>query len=81
LRQQMVSNAATTRLEKLDGARKQRRNRLAAYRQDKARIENSRGLSDADKRAAIARLAADRFDEYERQRLPAAEELLARQSE
>ena len=81
LRQLLVGNAATTRLEKLDGARQQWRNRIAVYRQEKARIENSRGLSDADKRAAIARLAADRFDEHERQRLPAAEELLARQSE
>ncbi|WP_217473812.1 lipase secretion chaperone [Stutzerimonas stutzeri] len=81
LRQQLVGSAATARLEKLDEQRQQWRSRLAGYQQEKERIENSRGLSETDKRAAIERLAADRFDEHERQRLPAAEALLARKSE
>lgn len=81
LRQQLVGSAATARLEKLDEQRQQWQRRLAGYRQEKERIENSRGLSETDKRAAIERLAADHFDEHERQRLPAAEALLARKGD
>ncbi len=77
LRRQFVGNAAAARLEKLDEKRRAWQNRLTAYREEKARIERSPGLSQADKRAAITRLAAERFDETERQRLQAAEQLVA----
>lgn len=77
LRQELVGNAATERLERLDLTRQQWHKRLAAYRQEKSRIESNRGLGDADKRAAIARLAVDHFEEKERSRLEAAERLLA----
>lgn len=74
LRQQLVGNAAAARLERVDLKRQEWQQRLAAYRQEKTRIESSRGLGEADKRAAIAILAAERFDEKERQRLEAAEQ-------
>lgn len=77
LRQQLVGNAATARLERLDLKRQEWQRRLASYHQEKSRIESSRGLGEADKRAAIIRLAAERFDENERRRLEAAEQLLA----
>lgn len=80
LRQQLVGSAATARLERLDLEREQWRKRLEAYRQKKTRIEGSRGLGDADKRSAIARLAAEHFDEHERLRLEAAERLLTETS-
>lgn len=76
LRQQLVGNAATARLERLDLKRQEWQKRLAVYRREKKRIESSRGLGDADKRAAIARLAAEHFDENERWRLDAAERRL-----
>ncbi|MCG6542565.1 lipase secretion chaperone [Pseudomonas sp. KSR10] len=76
LRQQLVGNAATARLERLDLKRQEWQRRLSSYQKEKSRIESSRGLGEADKRAAIARLAAERFDENERQRLEAVEQLL-----
>ncbi len=77
LRQQLVGNAAAARLENLDARRQEWEARVMAYREEKTRIEASHGLGEADKRAAIARLSAERFDESERQRLDAAEQLLA----
>ncbi|MFL9813122.1 lipase secretion chaperone [Stutzerimonas sp. VN223-3] len=77
LRQQLVGNVATARLEKLDRKRQDWQRRVKAYREEKVRIENSRGLGETDKRAAIDRMAAERFDEHERLRLEAAEQLLA----
>nr|WP_215730828.1 lipase secretion chaperone [Pseudomonas lalucatii] len=75
LRLQMVGAAATERLEALDHKRQAWARRLADYQQAKARIAASRGLSAGDKAAAIARLAAEHFDERERLRLEAAEQL------
>ena len=77
LRQQLVGNAAAARLEKLDDKRQAWHDRITAYRQEKLRIERSQGLGQADKRAAIIRLAAERFNESERLRLQAAEQLIA----
>ncbi|MEK0364246.1 lipase secretion chaperone [Pseudomonas sp. CBC3] len=73
LRQQVVGSAATERLEKLDQKRQQWQQRVAAYLEEKALVENSRGLGETEKRAAIERLAAERFDENERKRLLVAE--------
>ena len=75
LRLQMVGAAATQRLEALDRQRQAWARRLADYQAAKARVEASRGLSEGDKAAAIARLTAERFDERERLRLDAAEQL------
>ncbi|WAC44543.1 lipase secretion chaperone [Pseudomonas sp. SL4(2022)] len=75
LRQQLVGAAATQRLEVLDQQRQTWKKRIAQYRIDKAAIENNPGLSTSDKRAAIAQLAAENFDERERLRLEAAEQL------
>ncbi|MCQ4279687.1 lipase secretion chaperone [Pseudomonas stutzeri] len=77
LRQQLVGNAAAARLEQLDAKRQAWQARVTAYREEKLRIERSRGLGQADKRAAISRLATERFTEHERQRLQAAEQLVA----
>lgn len=74
LRQQLVGNAATERLEKLDQERQQWKQRLDAYLEEKALVENSRGLGETEKRAAIERLAAERFDENERKRVLVAEQ-------
>ncbi len=76
LRQRLVGNAAAERLEQLDAKRRDWQSRVIAYRQEKSRIENSRGLGEADKQAAIQRLASQRFDGNERLRLEAAERLL-----
>lgn len=81
LRQQLVGNAATERLEKLDQKRQQWKQRLAAYLEEKARLENSRGLGEAEKHTAIARMAAERFDENERKRLQVVEQSLAQTSD
>jgi len=76
LRQQLVGAAATSRLEQLDRKRQNWIQRVQAYREQKIRIKDSRGLSDADKTRAIARLAAERFSDSERLRLEAAEQVL-----
>jgi lipase chaperone LimK len=75
LRLQLVGAEATARLEALDQQRQQWQQRLNGYRQEKARIEANSGLSEADRQSAIASLAAERFDERERLRLEAAEQL------
>jgi lipase chaperone LimK len=77
MRQQLVGAEATTRLEALDGQRQNWQKRLDDYLAAKARVEASEGLSAGDKRAAIEALAAERFDERERLRLDAAEQLAA----
>jgi lipase chaperone LimK len=75
LRLQLVGAEATARLEALDQKRQQWQQRLDDYRREKARIVANNGLSDEDRQAAIASLAAERFDERERLRLEAAEQL------
>ncbi len=76
LRQQLVGNAATERLQALDARRAQWAQRIASYQAQKRQIEANRGLGEPDRRAAVERLAADRFDASERLRLEAAERLL-----
>ncbi|WP_043307396.1 lipase secretion chaperone [Pseudomonas sp. ML96] len=75
LRLQLVGAEATARLEALDQKRQQWQTRLDDYRREKARIVANSGLSDEDRQAAIASLAEERFDERERLRLDAAEQL------
>lgn len=75
LRQQLVGAEATQRLEALDQQRKTWKKRIAQYRRDKATIENNTGLSDSDKRSAIAQLVIENFNEREQLRLEAAEQL------
>lgn len=77
LRQQMVGTEATLRLEALDQKRQTWNKRLGAYLSTKAEIEATPGLSDSDKRNAIRQLAEEQFDERERLRLDAAEQLAA----
>lgn len=77
LRQQLVGGEATQRLEALDQQRQGWKQRIGAFQAEKARIEANQGLSDGDRRAAIQRLAEEKFDERERQRLDAALELAA----
>lgn len=79
MRQQLVGTEATARLETLDQQLDVWKQRVAAYSAEKARIEAQRGLSDSDMQAAIEHLAAEQFDERERLRLGAAEELLTAQ--
>ena len=81
LRLQLVGAEATARLEALDQRRQQWQARLGDYRREKARITANRGLSEEDRQAAIASLAAQRFDERERLRLDAAEQLAASREE
>lgn len=75
LRQQLVGAEATQRLEALDQQRQTWKKRIAQYSRDKAAIENNPGMSDIDKRAAIALLATENFNEREQLRLEAAEQL------
>ncbi|CAD5108754.1 lipase secretion chaperone [Zestomonas carbonaria] len=75
LRQQLVGSEATARLEALDQRRSAWKQRVAEYSAEKARIEAQEGLSETDRRTAIQRLAEERFDERERLRLEAAEQL------
>lgn len=75
LRQQLVGAEATQRLEVLDQQRQTWKKRIAQYSTEKAAIENNTGMSASDKRAAIAQLAAENFDEREQLRLEAAEQL------
>ena len=77
MRQQLVGAEATTRLEALDSQRQSWQRRLDDYITVKAKIQVNEGLSSGDKRAAIEALAAERFDERERLRLDAAEQLAA----
>lgn len=77
MRQQLVGAEATTRLEALDSQRQSWQRRLDDYITAKAKIQVNEGLSSGDKRAAIEALAAERFDERERLRLDAAEQLAA----
>jgi len=81
LRQQLVGAEATQRLEELDGRRQGWNRRIAAFQEEKLRIEANAGLSEADRRQAIQRLAEERFDERERLRLNAALELASRRAE
>nr|WP_239481990.1 lipase secretion chaperone [Pseudomonas insulae] len=80
LRQQLVGNDATTRLEALDQERAAWKQRLSTYSAEKARIEAQQGLSDVDKQTAIKRLAEEGFNAQERLRLEAAEQLNKPQS-
>nr|WP_276583857.1 lipase secretion chaperone [Pseudomonas sp. RIT-PI-AD] len=75
LRQQAVGAEATVRLEALDRRRSDWQARLQRYRDDKARLQANPGLSESDRNAALQRLAEEGFDERERLRLSAAEEL------
>lgn len=75
LRLQLVGAEATARLEALDQKRQRWQQRLDEYRQEKSRIETNQGLNASDKQAAIERLAEERFDQQERLRLDAAEQL------
>ncbi|MFV9657383.1 lipase secretion chaperone [Pseudomonas sp. NY15366] len=77
MRQQLVGAEATTRLEALDSQREQWQKRLEDYLAAKAKIQATEGLSSSDKRAAIEALATERFDERERLRLDAAEQVAA----
>lgn len=75
LRLQLVGAEATMRLEALDQQRQRWQQRLGDYRQEKSRIEANQGLNANDKQAAIERLAEEHFDQQERLRLEAAEQL------
>jgi lipase chaperone LimK len=80
LRQQLVGAEATERLEALDQQRLGWSQRIEQYRQAKAALLANQGLSASERSAAIAQLAADNFDERERLRLGAAEQLAAARS-
>lgn len=75
LRLQLVGAEATERLEALDQRRQQWQRRLADFQREKAAIEANDGLSNEDRHSAIQRLAEQRFDEHERLRLEAAEQV------
>jgi lipase chaperone LimK len=77
LRQQLVGGEATQRLEALDHKRQLWAKRLDSYLREKSRIAANQGLSAGDRAKAIEQLAEQRFDEHERMRLNAAEQLAA----
>nr|WP_298164244.1 lipase secretion chaperone [uncultured Pseudomonas sp.] len=77
LRQQLVGAEATQRLEALDRKRQTWNQRVSRYLTEKARIEANQGLSASDKASAIAQLAEADFNQQERLRLDAAEQLAA----
>lgn len=72
LRQQLVGSAAAERLEALDQQRQQWQQRVARYKEERQRIEVTRGLDDVERRSAIERLEAEHFNDSERLRLVAA---------
>jgi lipase chaperone LimK len=80
LRQQLVGAEATERLEALDRKRQAWTQRLASYLAAKVEIEANPGLSASDRAAAVAQLAEEHFDERERLRLSAAEQLATARS-
>ena len=75
LRQQLVGAEATQRLEELDQRRQTWNQRISRYLVEKSRIEANKGLGESDKALAISQLAEAEFDEQERLRLSAAEQL------
>lgn len=77
LRQQLVGAEATQRLEALDQKRQAWSKRLDSYLREKNRIAANQGLSAGDRVKAIEQLAEQHFDEHERMRLNAAEQLAA----
>jgi lipase chaperone LimK len=77
LRVQLVGGEATQRLEALDQKRHAWSKRLDDYLREKSRIAANQGLSASDRAKAIEQLAEQRFDEHERMRLNAAEQLAA----
>lgn len=77
LRQQVVGAEATARLEQLDQQRAQWQQRLHDYLSEKQRIQSNKGLSELEQQRAIEQLAQERFDQHERLRLNAAEQLAA----
>lgn len=77
LRQQLVGAEATQRLEALDRKRQTWNQRVSRYLTEKAKIEANLGLSASDKASAIAQLAEADFNQQERLRLDAAEQLAA----
>ena len=79
LRQQLVGNEATERLEALDAQYAQWDKRIEEYVSARDAILANQGLSPDDQRAAIEALASERFDERERLRLDASEQLLKAQ--
>lgn len=80
MRQQLVGAEATQRLEELDSRRLGWNRRIAAFQEEKSRIEANSGLSEVDKAHALRNLAEERFDERERLRLDAALELADRRA-
>lgn len=72
LRLQMVGPQATARLEQLEQARSDWQQRLTAFATARASIEQSQGLSAADKTAQINALAEQSFSANEQLRLEAA---------
>lgn len=79
LRQQLVGAQAATRLASLDQQRQDWQQRLTSYQQATAAIQANAGLSAADKRVEVQRLAAAQFNPQERLRLEASAELASSQ--
>src|SRR5690606_1689885 len=76
LGEQLVGAEATRRLEEVDAQRQQWRERLRDFLAERRRLEEHPGLSPADRETAIQALVGERFDERERLRLGASEQLL-----
>lgn len=81
LRQQLVGAEATERLEVLDQQRHDWSQRVSRYVAEKAKIEANQGLGASEKASAIEQLAEAGFNEQERLRLDAAEQLAAARSQ
>lgn len=72
LRQQLVGSEAAERLEALDVRRTEWQARLAAFREERVRIEATKGLSEGDRQVAIDALIESRFKPEEQLRLEGA---------
>lgn len=75
LRERTVGPEAAARLAALDAERAAWRERLDAYRAEKARIEQDPALDPAAREAAIERLRAERFAANERLRVEALDQI------
>lgn len=73
LRREHFGEEALARFERLDQERAEWQRRLAQYKNEKQKISEQQGISEADKQAAIDQLKAQIFEPPERLRVSAME--------
>lgn len=77
MRERLAGPDAAARLQALDAERAQWNRRMADYRRERARILASKGLAEADRRAAVDALIESRFTTQEAVRVRALDRIEA----